>query len=77
VRAGRIEQVGGDLRLADRNPWSLGAVMVPMSLDQPHLDASDRSLLPNCIKFSVRQVENLMQFGIWPGLREATVMNRP
>jgi hypothetical protein len=35
-------KVGGDLLLAYRDPRGLAAVLVPASVYEPHLDASDR-----------------------------------
>ena len=41
-RAGRIMKVGGDLSLAYRDPRSLASQTMSGSVDQPHLDASNR-----------------------------------
>jgi hypothetical protein len=40
----RVVQIGGDLRLADRDPRRLPTAVMPVSVNQPHRIASIRAL---------------------------------
>jgi hypothetical protein len=39
---GGVVEISGDLGLAYRDPWGFPAGVVPVSVDQSHLDASNR-----------------------------------
>jgi hypothetical protein len=43
-------QVGGDLGLADCDPRRLAAALMPASVDQPHLVASNRRVQLGFVK---------------------------